>query len=93
MTTYTIEISGYPQEFMISATDEQSALLEAQTRWYEKMNGASIYETTITNEEAHEEENHTCAGCLLTMKMRSDDSVEVLCGNRKCQFFKMHEVA
>lgn len=49
--TYTIEVSSYPQEFVIAATSKGEAILEAQRRWYAKTNGASIYETTVIAEE------------------------------------------
>lgn len=93
MKTYTIEISGYPQEFTIMGNDKGEAILEAQRRWHDKMNGASIYETNVISEEEHTNETERCAGCLLPMRMRSDDSAEVMCGNRRCQFFKKHEAA
>lgn len=51
MKNYVVEISSYPQEFTIMATTKGEAILEAQKRWYDKMNGISIYETQVTSEE------------------------------------------
>lgn len=51
MKIYTIEISAYPQEFIIAANDKGAAILEAQRRWHEKMQGISIFETRVIEEE------------------------------------------
>lgn len=51
MKEYTIEISLYPQEFIISASSKSEAILKAQERFHDANNGASIYETVVTNEE------------------------------------------
>lgn len=59
---YTVEIHGYPQQFTIPAKDRGEAILEAQKRWHSQMNGASIYETEVTAEEALEKDD-TCILC------------------------------
>ena len=51
MKTFKFEISPYPQEFIISAETEQEAREKAEQRFYDKMNGASIYEIKKTEEE------------------------------------------
>ena len=50
MKTFTIEISGYPQEFIVSAETKEEAMDEARERWFSYTNGASIYETKVTEE-------------------------------------------
>lgn len=52
MNKYTVEISGYPQEFIVAAETEGEAILEAQKRWHDKMVGASIYTTEVKEVEA-----------------------------------------
>lgn len=51
MKKYTIEIELFPQEFIISANSKQEAIMEAQQRFYDKNNGASIYQTQVMDEE------------------------------------------
>jgi len=48
MKTYTIELTPYPQEFIISANSEDEAIMKATERF-----GKSVYESKvidITNE-------------------------------------------
>jgi hypothetical protein len=51
MKKYTIEISPYPQEFIVDGKDNHEAIEKARQRFYDKNMGISIYETKILNIE------------------------------------------
>lgn len=52
MKTFTIEISLYPQAFIISANTKDEAIEQAKQRFFDKNDGKSIYETIVTEEES-----------------------------------------
>ena len=51
LKTYTIDVHSYPQEFIVTAGSPEEAKEIACRRFAEATNGASVYETIITNEE------------------------------------------
>jgi len=48
---FTIELHSYPQEFVIDAETEDEAIFKAKERFFNATNGASVYETIVTNVE------------------------------------------